>query len=106
MDNLHQLASNLHLLLCNKPHNPNVEDISKMARKKKAECYWYLERQLESRWEERDHKEWLKLAEELSKEDPKALISIFSIKMEIESFIKLYPMLEGILKRAISPLVK
>lgn len=99
METLHQLASNLHLLLCDKEHECNPDDHDP------TRCNWYMERQKETRWEESESEKWLRLAEGLGEVDSRAILDIFKLISDIKHIIDNYPMLEGILKKAISPLV-
>jgi len=54
---LKEIANTLHSLICRKQHASSWEEI-----KEDDVCFWYLEEQLESCWEEPDHKEWSRKA--------------------------------------------
>ena len=57
------LATTIHLLTCDKKHasNWNADPYHEHL------CYWYLEDQVETRWEADDHKDFLKQAEVLAR---------------------------------------
>jgi len=73
---LKTIAKTIHILHCDKAHaNEWEQGLDK--------CYWYLEDQIESCWEQPDHKQYLVDAEilvRLMMEDPKKDITEEDIK--------------------------
>lgn len=111
MNELQKLASSLHVLMCEKKHLYNPEEISSA----KEECCFYAEDSLVDCWNLEDHKKWLKEAKtfvyavglnpELAKDIRKAtfvLARIREIGSQVAFFMNNHPGASVYLARIIS----